>query len=180
MNTSRNVHNFLFLLFLFFLLGCSAKQEPKALTDAQLSGLKEPLIQQNKKNIQIEDLQIKGFIERRAWPVIETGSGLRYYVYEQGTGPTAVAGKKALVHYTISLINGNECYSTLKEGPHWFVIDMDHVESGLHEGIKFLRVGDKAKIIIPSHLGHGLIGDQNKIPPLSTIIYDIQLLALKD
>ncbi|MGE5317418.1 MAG: FKBP-type peptidyl-prolyl cis-trans isomerase, partial [Chloroflexota bacterium] len=40
-------------------------------------------------------------------------------------------------------------------------------------------VGDHAKFVIPSHLGFGLIGDQNKVPPKSTLIYDIELLDLK-
>ena len=56
---------------------------------------------------------------------------------------------------------------------------MDNVETGLHEGIKYMKVGEKAKMILPSHLAHGLIGDSKKIPPRSTIVYDIELLDLK-
>ena len=53
---------------------------------------------------------------------------------------------------------------------------MDYIESGLHEGISYMKEGDRAKIIIPSYLAHGLIGDLDKMPPLATIIYDIRLI----
>ena len=42
----------------------------------------------------------------------------------------------------------------------------------------YMKEGDKAKLILPSHLAYGLIGDQNKIPQKATIIYDIELLEL--
>ena len=60
-----------------------------------------------------------------------------------------------------------------------FLVCRDEVESGLHEAIQYLKVGDKAKVIIPSHLAHGIAGDFEKIPPRSTIIYDIHLIAVK-
>jgi len=41
-----------------------------------------------------------------------------------------------------------------------------------------MRVGDKAKFIVPSHLGHGLSGDFEKIPPLTTLVIDLELVAL--
>jgi FKBP-type peptidyl-prolyl cis-trans isomerase len=42
-----------------------------------------------------------------------------------------------------------------------------------------MKMGDRAKLIIPSHLAHGLVGDLNKIPPLTTIVVDIHLIDLK-
>ena len=58
------------------------------------------------------------------------------------------------------------------------MIDKSDIESGVQEGIKKMRVGDKAKLIIPSHLAHGLTGDMEKIPPLSVIVVDIHLIGL--
>jgi FKBP-type peptidyl-prolyl cis-trans isomerase len=53
------------------------------------------------------------------------------------------------------------------------------VESGLEEVILFLKKGDRAKIIIPSHLAFGLVGDGNKIPAMATLVYDLELIELK-
>jgi FKBP-type peptidyl-prolyl cis-trans isomerase len=55
-------------------------------------------------------------------------------------------------------------------------VDFDQVESGLHEGIKYMKKGEKARLILPPHLAHGLIGDMNKIPMNATLIYDIQVI----
>ena len=58
-------------------------------------------------------------------------------------------------------------------------IGKDNVESGIHEGITYLRVGDKAKLLIPSYLAHGLVGDKNKIPPRATLVVDLHLIRLQ-
>lgn len=141
--------------------------------------IKENLIEANRIAAQKESLQIDGYVSRRKLPVIKTGTGLRYVIYHKGEGGKAENGKIAVVNYEVSLINGTVCYSTKEKGAEEFVIGKDNVESGLHEGITYMKVGDKAKIIIPSYLAHGLAGDFNKIPVRSTIIYDIELIALK-
>jgi hypothetical protein len=38
--------------------------------------------------------------------------------------------------------------------------------------------GDKAKFIIPSHLGHGLLGDFRKIPPLQVLVINIEIVKI--
>lgn len=132
----------------------------------------------NKMWIKEEHQLINKFIERNGWDVSETGSGLRYLIYEEGKGTKAEPGMRAMISYSISLLDGTECYSTEKYGPQPFLIEHDDVESGLHEGITYMKVGDRAKLIIPSYLAHGLAGDLNKIPTLATIIYDIKLLGV--
>jgi len=42
-----------------------------------------------------------------------------------------------------------------------------------------MKVGDRAKAILPSHLGHGLLGDRQKIPPQSILYIDVELIDLK-
>ncbi|MEZ4721836.1 MAG: FKBP-type peptidyl-prolyl cis-trans isomerase [Flavobacteriales bacterium] len=126
-----------------------------------------------------ERAQIDGFIERRGWTMSETGTGLRYMIYENGNGELAKTGQRAEVNYRVSLINGTEIYSSDANGSKEFTIGQDNVESGLHEGILLMKPGDKAIFILPSHLAHGLMGDNNKIPPRSSVVYDIELLALK-
>jgi FKBP-type peptidyl-prolyl cis-trans isomerase len=52
------------------------------------------------------------------------------------------------------------------------------VESGLHEGVQMMHVGDKMRFILPSFRAHGLTGDNSKIPPLTSVVYEIELLGL--
>ncbi len=42
-----------------------------------------------------------------------------------------------------------------------------------------MTIGDRAKLIVPSHIGHGLVGDMDKIPPLNTLVIDIYLIGIQ-
>ncbi|HVA97909.1 MAG TPA: FKBP-type peptidyl-prolyl cis-trans isomerase, partial [Bacteroidia bacterium] len=71
------------------------------------------------------------------------------------------------------------CYSSDTEGLKSFLIGEDQVETGLHEAIQLMHVGDKALFIIPSFLAAGMVGDKEKIPPKATVVYEIELVSLK-
>ena len=105
----------------------------------------------------------------------ETKTGLRYMVYENGHGPLAKKDNIVRLNYSVKLLTGELCYSSMKLGPKEFRVGKGGVENGLEEAILFLKKGDRAKIIIPSHLAFGLLGDGNKIPQRSTIIYEIEI-----
>ncbi|MEM9023744.1 MAG: FKBP-type peptidyl-prolyl cis-trans isomerase [Bacteroidota bacterium] len=155
--------------------GCSEKQRPAPAPQP----VEDPLIEVNKRMVAEESERIDAYVKRRGWEMTRTGTGLRYLIYEQGTGETARKGQVARVDFEVSLLSGRVCYDTKASGPKEFLIGMDDVESGVHEGIQYMRVGDRAKMILPSHLAHGLVCDLDKITLRSTIIYDIQLIALQ-
>lgn len=129
-----------------------------------------------------ESVRIDMFTERHNWNVIRTESGLRYVIYEKGEGEKAEPGRVAVVEFEVRLLDADTtlCYRSDKDDPVKFLIEQDYVESGLHEGITYMREGDRAMIILPHYLAHGLLGDEEKIPPASTVIYDIRLLKLED
>ena len=165
-------------LGLIIFSSCSNKEpdKKKAFTENEL---KEPLLKANKKAILTEDQQIKDFISRNRWNVKETGTGLRYRIYESGWGEKAKIGKIATIAYEVSLLNGESIYSSDESGNKEFMIGRGGVESGIEEGILLMKVGDRAKFIIPSHLAFGLLGDQKKISTKTTLVYDVKLLELK-
>lgn len=165
-------------IFLCILFSCN-NSEKQAAKDINRKDIEEPLMNANKHAMITEDEQIENYISRHQWKVNKTGSGLRYAIYKKGNGRQAKQGDIAVMNYTVELISGEEIYSSKKDGVKEFLIGRGGVESGLEEGILLLHIGDHAKFIIPSHLGFGLIGDQNKVPPKSTLIYDIELLDLK-
>lgn len=133
------------------------------------------------KNIaENEEIKIRLFLEmHKDWELTKTGTGLRYYVYEKGDGPSPERGQVAQIEYVVSLLDGTECYRTEADEYEELRVDQSEVETGVQEAIKLLHVGDKAKLIIPSHIGHGLLGDQNKIPPLTTLVVDIFIMGIK-
>jgi FKBP-type peptidyl-prolyl cis-trans isomerase FkpA len=177
--TSTLLIRAIFVLIAFYTFLVSCNQQPEQQKAIRTEDLKEPLIRANIAANQAEEEQIDFFTERRGWKMKKTGSGLRYLIYSQGDGPESEEGKIARINYTLLSIVGDVIYTSDESGPMDFLIGKGGVESGLEEAILLLRVGDKAKIIIPSHLGFGLAGDGHKIPPKATLIYDIELLAIK-
>ena len=133
------------------------------------------------KNIAIqEEIDIKLFLERhRDWEMTTTGSGLQYFVYKEGDGDTVKRKDLAEVEYSITLLDGTVCYLMPPDEYVEVRVDQSEVENGLQEALKLMRVGDKMKVIIPSHIGHGILGDMDKIPPLTTLVVDIHLLGMK-
>ncbi|MCF8378262.1 MAG: FKBP-type peptidyl-prolyl cis-trans isomerase [Bacteroidales bacterium] len=139
---------------------------------------KNTLIEVNKNLVKSEDQRIEDFISRYHWQMKKTGTGLRYMIYKQGDGEEAEIGRIVRFEYTVSLLSGEDCYTSDDLGPKEFLIGKGGVESGLEEAILLLKKGDRAKFILPSHLAFGLPGDGNKIPSKAAIVYDVNLLEV--
>lgn len=134
-----------------------------------------------RRKVEIEEIQIEKYIERRGWDVLETGTGLRIHFLSDTSKGTRkpVKGDWVKVAYKMELINGREVYNADETNPAEFRVDMDEVERGVHEGIKHLSTGDSAVFILPSALGHGVTGNRDRIPGDATLIVNIKLLAIK-
>ncbi|HLV39723.1 peptidylprolyl isomerase [Xanthomarina sp.] len=110
----------------------------------------------------------------------ETKSGLRYQILQKGTGAKAEKGKTVSVHYKGQLPDGTVFDSSYKrKDPLEFPVGMGQVIAGWDEGIQLLQVGDKARFVIPSDLGYGSRGAGGVIPPDATLIFDVELMAVK-
>ena len=134
----------------------------------------------NKSFVYEEQLGIQSYLKRRHdWKMNATGTGLQYWIYADSEGEAAKDGQMVYVHFEVKLLDGTLAYSSKNEKAHKFKVSKSNVESGIQEGIKYMSIGDKAKMIVPSHLGHGLVGDFNNIPPLQVLIVDIELVDIK-
>jgi len=129
----------------------------------------------HKRNIRIEDQQIDDYLERRGWDFIRTKSGLRYLIYKEGIGLRPEDGQNVVLEYTVNLIRGDVIYDSKKDGDKKFTVGQGDEPRGLQEAVKLMRVGARAKLILPSYLAYGLIGDENKVPPNATLFYDLYL-----
>ena len=167
----------IYIVLALLFVACSGDVETEIPID--MKQLQEDLVEANKKALKVESNQIDEYIERKGLEVIKTPTGLRYGIYKKGNGEgKIILGQKAVVKYTVSLLNDTVCYTTANELEQ-FTVGKDYVETGLHEGIQYMLKGDKAIIIIPSYLAHGTAGDFKKIPLRSTIVYDIELVDIK-
>jgi len=110
----------------------------------------------------------------------ETPSGLRYKLLENGNGKQATKGAGVSVHYKGQLLDGTVFDSSYKrKQPIDFNVGVGQVIKGWDEGILLLKVGDKARFVIPSDLAYGAAGAGGVIPPNAILIFDVELVTVK-
>jgi FKBP-type peptidyl-prolyl cis-trans isomerase FklB len=82
------------------------------------------------------------------------------------------------VHYRGTLISGTEFDSSIKRGePATFPVN--GVIQGWQEVLPLMKEGAKWQVWIPSDLGYGARGAGGAIGPNETLIFEIELLAVK-
>ncbi len=110
----------------------------------------------------------------------KTESGLRYQIIQEGNGAKAEKGQTVSVHYKGQLPDGTVFDSSFKRNqPIDFALGVGQVIKGWDEGIALLKVGDKARFVIPSDLAYGSAGAGGVIPPDATLVFDVELVAVK-
>ncbi|MBK9284671.1 MAG: FKBP-type peptidyl-prolyl cis-trans isomerase [Sphingobacteriaceae bacterium] len=138
--------------------------------------LKNQFVEANKLVVQKENDEMDYYAKSHKMDFVKTTSGIRYYVYNPSPKGDSIKNNTTVsISFTLSLLNGTTCYSSDEEGKKTIRVGQENVESGLHKALTFLKTGDQALILIPSHLAHGLMGDMKKIPPQMPIVYDIQI-----
>jgi len=113
---------------------------------------------------------------------ITTASGLKYSDLVVGTGPTPQKGQTVSVHYTGTLPSGKKfdsSYDHPGQQPLEFQLGTPNIIKGWNEGIETMKVGGKRHLVIPPSLGYGAAGRPPDIPGNSTLLFDVELLAVK-
>lgn len=107
-------------------------------------------------------------------------SGLVYEDLVVGNGTMADPGLTVSVHYTGWLTNGNKFDSSFDRGrPYTFVLGTGAVIAGWDQGIKGMRLGGKRKLTIPPDMGYGAAGNGERIPPNSTLVFEVELVGVQ-
>jgi peptidylprolyl isomerase len=114
-----------------------------------------------------------------------TPSGLGIADVVVGTGPEPKAGETVVVHYTGWLYErgtkvGKFDSSVDRGEPFEFPLGQGQVIAGWDEGVASMKVGGKRTLIIPPELGYGARGAGDAIPPNATLIFDVELLKVKE
>jgi FKBP-type peptidyl-prolyl cis-trans isomerase len=108
--------------------------------------------------------------------VIVTASGLQYEVITMGTGPKPTANSEVKVQYKGTLIDGTQFDASDPKKPVQFLVK--GVIKGWTEALQLMPVGSKFKLCIPQDLAYGAEGAGGVIKPYSTLIFEVELLAI--
>ncbi|MBP6926207.1 MAG: FKBP-type peptidyl-prolyl cis-trans isomerase [Candidatus Pacebacteria bacterium] len=103
---------------------------------------------------------------------------LKTQTTEKGSGAESKIGDKVTVNYTGMLENGTVFDSSIPRGePFSFTLGDGRVIQGWELGVLGMKVGEKRRLNIAPELGYG-DADLGSIPPNSTLIFDVELLAI--
>ncbi len=135
-------------------------------------------LQAQRERFPAEDLEI---IEKN-WPNAQkTSTSIRTLVLQEGSGEKPKSGQEVSVVYTGKLLNGTVFNEYLdKTKPFTFRLDRGQVIEGWEEGIAMMRPGEKRLLIIPYELGYGTRGQPPHIPRRASLVFEVELLAVKD
>ncbi len=128
-----------------------------------------------------ENLKVgKSFLEenKKRTGIKTTDSGLQYRVITEGSGIKPTIDDTVTVHYRGTLIDGTEFDSSYKrEQPATF--PLKGVIKGWQEALPMMKQGSKWEIFVPADLAYGSKGAGGKIGPNETLIFEIELLDIK-
>ena len=98
-----------------------------------------------------------------------------------GSGDEATAGQTAVVHYVgISASTGEEFDASWNRGDTFsFPLGAGYVIQGWDRGVVGMKIGGRRRLVIPSHLGYGEQGAGGVIAPGETLIFVVDLIALR-
>ncbi len=134
---------------------------------------------EKEKNME-EQKAIEQYIADNKLTPVTTPSGLKYVMYNEGTGAKAEAGKTVRVHYTGKLLNGTKFDSSYdRNDPIEFKLGQGMVIKGWDEGIALLKEGGKALLIIPSNIAYGARGAGGVIPPFAPLTFEVELVSVQ-
>lgn len=110
-----------------------------------------------------------------------TPSGLKYVDLVEGIGASPRKGQRLVVHFVGWLEDGKQFDNTYDSNkPFEFVFGTGQVIKGWEEGLATMKANGKRRLVVPPDLGYGAKGSKNAIPPNSTLIFEVELLSIRN
>ena len=169
----------LLLLSIVLAVSCTeAKKDKFPEHKADERSTADSVVDLNRRVVESEIQEIDDYIRRYQWEMMKTQTGLRYMIYQKGSGPVVSQGSIVSIKYRVNLLNGDLVFRTDPAKLFSFQTGKRDVVSGLEEGVMLMKKGDHAKLIVPSHLAFGLLGDLGKVPSRAVLVYDVELCEI--
>jgi len=116
---------------------------------------------------------------------ITTASGLQYVDLRVGKGKPPADGQVCSVLFRAWLYQDSKRGKLFDSAqnpakPFRFAIGQGQVNAGWDEGVLTMRPGGRRILLVPPDLGYGDAGAGADIPPGATLLYEMDLLAVKN
>ena len=173
----KKVKIFVVVLLCLSCFCCRNNQQETAQQQPQVNVEKEK-IAVNQEIVRRDNADIELIAKRYNWDLVQSQSGLCYQIIASGKGEKAQPKDIVEIKGRISLPDGRNIYNSAADGIKEFRVDRSEDAVGLHELVKLMRAGDKARAIIPSYQAYGISGDGEQIPPIALLICEITLIKI--
>lgn len=160
-----------FYLFLTAVLWSACSSPKTEESGTKYSIWNKNIITANKYLVKEDAERIANYIKRRGWKAAEGEGGLKYMVFSSDGKDSLSLNPEFSMHYRIELLDGTICYDDEKQ----MVYPSGEMDAGLNRTFGKFCHNDSLVLILPPHYAKGLIGDLDKIPPHSVIVYYVRI-----
>uniref|UniRef100_A0A7S0UZ28 peptidylprolyl isomerase n=1 Tax=Polytomella parva TaxID=51329 RepID=A0A7S0UZ28_9CHLO len=113
----------------------------------------------------------------RKW---ENGFQYEELIVGPANGKKANQGNRVSVRYVGSLKSNGKVFDRTTGKPFSFRLGVGEVIKGWDVGVNGMRVGDKRRLTIPPQMAYGSSGAPPTIPPNATLVFDVELVDVKN
>lgn len=148
--------------------------------EAEQKAIKEKEDADNAKRLKEEPKRIAKYIKDNNITEKPQPSGLYYIEKQAGDGDSVQDGDLVAVHYSIYNLDNQLIENSYDYGqPLPFVYGGDQMIAGIEEAVGYMRVGGKARIIVPSRLGFGDVTIDESLPANTPLVIDLEFVDLQ-
>ncbi|MBO7567314.1 MAG: FKBP-type peptidyl-prolyl cis-trans isomerase [Bacteroidales bacterium] len=165
----------LLLTLTFAAASCGSKVKRDDESQKEYSIFNENLITANKYLVKEDAERTAQYIKRRSWKMENGEGGIQYMICSHGEGDSISKSPKLKMDYRVELLDGTICYDSQTDGKKELTVGASEMEPGMTRTFRNLCHGDSAVLILPPHYAKGLIGDMDKIPPHSVVVYFVKI-----
>ena len=168
------------LSFLLFIYSCSSNKPRKPINFESQSSMSES-IERAKKIYEKERRLLEEYAKKSPYDFLESTHGFFYTITKKnmGKGARPKAGDIVVFDYNVKNLKGEIIYDFDYIGQQNILLDKQKLIYGLNEGVKMMKVSEKAIFLLPSHRAYGYHGDNDKISFNTPIVCQVHLKNIK-
>lgn len=169
------------IVLMFVLPSCQGQQgNSRGDESYDEENVRERMIETNRRMLDQERGWISEYINDRGWAdsMVSMGNGGYIQFLVQTDAERIVTKQDVRFLCSAELLDSTEIYVEEMAAREW-QIDRTDGELGLHDALKKMGKGEKARVILPSYQAFGLAGDLDEVPPRAPILYTIEIIEVK-